>query len=63
MHTHKTYCELLSFSDFWHNRNEFGNFNQMHDLELIKEEQRKVIEMEIRVKVLLLQFCIIVAKN
>uniref|UniRef100_A0A3P8QLU2 AAA+ ATPase domain-containing protein n=1 Tax=Astatotilapia calliptera TaxID=8154 RepID=A0A3P8QLU2_ASTCA len=41
----------LSSSDFWHNRSEYGNFNQMHDPELIKEEKRKVIEAEIRVKV------------
>uniref|UniRef100_A0A3B4FER6 IQ and AAA domain-containing protein 1-like n=1 Tax=Pundamilia nyererei TaxID=303518 RepID=A0A3B4FER6_9CICH len=34
---------------FWHNRSEYGNFNQMHDPELIKEEKRKVIEAEIRV--------------
>uniref|UniRef100_A0A3Q0RT95 IQ motif containing with AAA domain 1 like n=1 Tax=Amphilophus citrinellus TaxID=61819 RepID=A0A3Q0RT95_AMPCI len=43
--------EFLSFSDVWHNRNEDGNFIQMHDMELIKEEQRKVIEMEIRIVV------------
>ncbi|CAI5639460.1 unnamed protein product [Oreochromis niloticus] len=43
--------ESKIYADFWHNRSEYGNFNQMHDPELIKEEKRKVIEAEIRVKV------------
>ncbi|KAM9385811.1 dynein regulatory complex protein 11 [Pholidichthys leucotaenia] len=39
------------FADIWQNRNESGNFNQRHEVELIKEEKRKVIEAEIRVQV------------
>ncbi|XP_035508639.1 dynein regulatory complex protein 11 [Morone saxatilis] len=40
-----------TFVDFWQNRNESRNFNQRHEVELIKEEKRKVIEAEIRVQV------------
>ncbi|KAK5869889.1 hypothetical protein PBY51_024572 [Eleginops maclovinus] len=39
------------FEDFWKNRNETRNFSQRHEVELIKEERRKIIEAEIRVKV------------
>ncbi|XP_010793269.1 IQ and AAA domain-containing protein 1 [Notothenia coriiceps] len=39
------------FEDFWKNRNETRNFSQRHEVELIKEERRKMIEEEIRVKV------------
>jgi len=38
-------------SDFWKTRNESRNFGQKHEVELIKEEKRKVIEAEIRVQV------------
>ncbi|XP_070688696.1 dynein regulatory complex protein 11 [Pempheris klunzingeri] len=40
-----------TFEDFWKTRNESRNFNQRHEVELIKEEKRKVIEAEIRVQV------------
>ncbi|XP_074491372.1 dynein regulatory complex protein 11 [Sebastes fasciatus] len=40
-----------TFVDFWQNRNESRNFNQRHEVELIKEEKRKVVEAEIRVQV------------
>ncbi|XP_051233542.1 dynein regulatory complex protein 11 [Dicentrarchus labrax] len=40
-----------TFVDFWQTRNESRNFNQRHEVELIKEEKRKVIEAEIRVQV------------
>uniref|UniRef100_A0A4W6FG33 Zgc:153738 n=1 Tax=Lates calcarifer TaxID=8187 RepID=A0A4W6FG33_LATCA len=40
-----------TFVDFWQTRNESKNFSQRHDVELIKEEKRKVIEAEIRVQV------------
>ncbi|KAM4574468.1 dynein regulatory complex protein 11 isoform 2-T2 [Fundulus diaphanus] len=39
------------FEDVWENRNESENFTQMHEVELIKEELRKVIEAEVRVQV------------
>uniref|UniRef100_A0A8C2F6Z2 Zgc:153738 n=1 Tax=Cyprinus carpio TaxID=7962 RepID=A0A8C2F6Z2_CYPCA len=35
----------------WKNRNEIMNFSQRHELELIKEEKRKEIEVEIRKQV------------
>uniref|UniRef100_A0A8C4GK26 Zgc:153738 n=1 Tax=Dicentrarchus labrax TaxID=13489 RepID=A0A8C4GK26_DICLA len=41
-----------TFVDFWQTRNESRNFNQRHEVELIKEEKRKVIEAEIRVQVM-----------
>ncbi|XP_038571768.1 dynein regulatory complex protein 11 [Micropterus salmoides] len=40
-----------TFVDFWQTRSESRNFNQRHEVELIKEEKRKVIEAEIRVQV------------
>ncbi|XP_061883777.1 dynein regulatory complex protein 11 isoform X1 [Entelurus aequoreus] len=40
-----------SFADFWETRSESRNFNQRHEVELIKEEKRVDIEAEIRVKV------------
>nr|XP_046247355.1 dynein regulatory complex protein 11 isoform X2 [Scatophagus argus] len=40
-----------TFVDFWQTRNESKNFNQRHEVDLIKEEKRKVIEAEIRVQV------------
>ncbi|XP_049443686.1 dynein regulatory complex protein 11 [Epinephelus fuscoguttatus] len=40
-----------NFADFWQNRDESRNFNQRHEVELIKEEKRKVIEAEIRLQV------------
>ncbi|XP_059197421.1 dynein regulatory complex protein 11 [Centropristis striata] len=43
--------ENKTFVDFWKTRNESRNFSQRHEVELIKEEKRKVIEAEIRVQV------------
>ncbi|KAK2835493.1 hypothetical protein Q5P01_015977 [Channa striata] len=40
-----------TFVDFWKTRNESKNFSQRHDVELIKEEKRRVIEEEIRIQV------------
>ncbi|XP_051930875.1 dynein regulatory complex protein 11 isoform X3 [Hippocampus zosterae] len=40
-----------TFVDFWETRTESRNFNQRHEVELIKEEKRVDIESEIRVKV------------
>ncbi|XP_026160365.1 dynein regulatory complex protein 11 [Mastacembelus armatus] len=40
-----------TFVDFWKTRNESKNFNQRHEIELIKEEKRKIIEEEIRKQV------------
>ncbi|XP_028259823.1 dynein regulatory complex protein 11 [Parambassis ranga] len=40
-----------TFVDFWQNRDESQNFSQKHDVELIKEEKRKVVEAEIRLQV------------
>ncbi|XP_035031635.2 dynein regulatory complex protein 11 [Hippoglossus stenolepis] len=40
-----------TFEDFWQNRNESKNFVQRHEVELIKEEKRKVIEAEILLQV------------
>lgn len=42
----------LFILDFWKCRNEQTNFNQRHDVELMKEEQRKVVEAEIRKQVI-----------
>ncbi|KAF7668345.1 hypothetical protein LDENG_00020550 [Lucifuga dentata] len=39
------------FVDVWQNHCEDTNFMQKHDVELVKEERRKVIEAEIRFKV------------
>ncbi|KAM4738665.1 dynein regulatory complex protein 11 isoform 2-T2 [Anableps anableps] len=39
------------FEDVWKNRDESENFSQMHEVELIKEEMRKVLEAEVRVQV------------
>ncbi|XP_051760263.1 dynein regulatory complex protein 11 isoform X2 [Ctenopharyngodon idella] len=43
--------EHKTFSEVWQNRNESKNFSQRHELELIKEEKRKEIEVEIRKQV------------
>lgn len=43
-----TYC---LFSEFWKTRNETSNFYQRHEVELIKEEKRKIVELEVRLKV------------
>ncbi|XDV49253.1 hypothetical protein PO909_018536, partial [Leuciscus waleckii] len=43
--------EYNTFSEVWKNRNESKNFSQRHELELIKEEKRKEIEVEIRKQV------------
>ncbi|XP_075944730.1 dynein regulatory complex protein 11 [Anarhichas minor] len=43
--------ENKTFVDFWKTRNESRNFHQRHEVELIKEEKRKVIEAKIRVQV------------
>ncbi|KAF6714686.1 IQ and AAA domain-containing protein 1 [Oryzias melastigma] len=40
-----------NFNDFWRSRDETENLSQKHDVELIKEEKRKVVEEEIRVQV------------
>ncbi|KAL2089973.1 hypothetical protein ACEWY4_014661 [Coilia grayii] len=40
-----------TFSDVWANREESKNFNQRHEVELIKEEKRKEVEAEIRLQV------------
>ncbi|KAK2907901.1 dynein regulatory complex protein 11 [Channa argus] len=40
-----------TFVDFWKTRNESKNFSQRHEVELIKEEKRRVIEEEIRKQV------------
>ncbi|KAJ0032484.1 hypothetical protein NQD34_002565, partial [Periophthalmus magnuspinnatus] len=37
--------------DYWKNRDESKNYNQKHEVELIKEEKRKEIEAEIRLQV------------
>ncbi|XP_077079719.1 dynein regulatory complex protein 11-like isoform X3 [Siphateles boraxobius] len=43
--------EYKTFTEVWKNRNESKNFSQRHELELIKEEKRKEIEVEIRKQV------------
>ncbi|KAM6938065.1 dynein regulatory complex protein 11 [Lycodopsis pacificus] len=43
--------ENTTFVDLWKTRNESSNFHQRHEVELIKEEKRKVIEAKIRVQV------------
>ncbi|XP_077439775.1 dynein regulatory complex protein 11 [Vanacampus margaritifer] len=40
-----------TFVDFWETRTESRNFEQRHEVELIKEEKRVDVESEIRVKV------------
>ncbi|XP_020494654.2 dynein regulatory complex protein 11 isoform X1 [Labrus bergylta] len=40
-----------TFADFWKSRNELQNFNQRHEVELIKELKRADIEAEIRLQV------------
>ncbi|XP_029961886.1 dynein regulatory complex protein 11 [Salarias fasciatus] len=40
-----------AYVDFWQSRNESGNFNQRHEVELLKEEMRKTIQAEIQVQV------------
>ncbi|XP_056234161.1 dynein regulatory complex protein 11 isoform X2 [Seriola aureovittata] len=40
-----------TYTDVWKTRNESKNFSQRHEVELIKEEKRKVIETEIRLQV------------
>ncbi|XP_062308782.1 dynein regulatory complex protein 11 isoform X3 [Osmerus eperlanus] len=42
---HKTFAEV------WQNRSESKNFSQRHEAELIKEEKRKEIEVEVRLQV------------
>ncbi|XP_058493439.1 dynein regulatory complex protein 11 isoform X1 [Solea solea] len=43
--------ENKTFVDFWQTRDECTNFNQRHEVELIKEDKRKVMEAELRVQV------------
>lgn len=43
------------FPEFWKNRSETNNFYQRHEVELIKEEKRKIVELEVRLKVKLLR--------
>uniref|UniRef100_A0A8C8MMU9 ATPase AAA-type core domain-containing protein n=1 Tax=Oncorhynchus tshawytscha TaxID=74940 RepID=A0A8C8MMU9_ONCTS len=40
-----------TFGEVWQNRTESKNFSQRHEAELIKEEKRKEIEVEIRLQV------------
>ncbi|KAM9797036.1 dynein regulatory complex protein 11 [Syngnathus typhle] len=40
-----------TYADFWETRTETQNFNQRHEVELIKEEKRVDIMSEIRIKV------------
>lgn len=49
--SHIIKLEPFPVSEFWKSRNEQNNFNQRHDVELIKEEQRRVVESEIRKQV------------
>uniref|UniRef100_A0A8C7XE57 IQ motif containing with AAA domain 1 n=1 Tax=Oryzias sinensis TaxID=183150 RepID=A0A8C7XE57_9TELE len=42
---------FFTSQDFWRSRDETENLSQKHDVELIKEERRKVVEDEIRVQV------------
>lgn len=53
--THGTFTSYQHhlFLDFWKTRDESKNFNQRHEVELIKEEKRKAIEAEIRLQVVL----------
>lgn len=39
--------------EFWKTRNESRNFSQRHEVEMIKEEKRAVIEAEFRKEVML----------
>ncbi|XP_072295214.1 dynein regulatory complex protein 11 [Eucyclogobius newberryi] len=39
------------YDDYWRNRDESKNYNQKHEVELVKEEKRKDIEAEIRLQV------------
>ncbi|XP_056629458.1 dynein regulatory complex protein 11-like [Triplophysa dalaica] len=39
------------FSEVWKNKDESKNFSQRHEMELLKEEKRKVIKVEIRKEV------------
>lgn len=41
----------MQSTDFWEPRSESENLSQKHDVELIKEELRKVVEDEVRVQV------------
>lgn len=47
----------MVLSDVWQTRNETNNFNQRHEVELVKEEKRKVVEAEIRREVMLENAC------
>jgi hypothetical protein len=38
-------------ADVWRNRGESENFTQRHEVELIKEDKRPLIEAEIRLQV------------
>lgn len=53
-HSQERGCEcdyIILSAEVWKNRNETKNFSQRHELELIKEEKRKEIEVEIRKQV------------
>ncbi|XP_032429162.1 dynein regulatory complex protein 11 [Xiphophorus hellerii] len=39
------------YKEVWKNRNETENFSQIHEVELIKEEMRKIVEAEVRLQV------------
>lgn len=52
MHMYSQFKVVLHFfSEFWKTRNETNNFYQRHEVELIKEEKRKIVELEVRLKV------------
>ncbi|KAJ0064981.1 hypothetical protein NL108_000949, partial [Boleophthalmus pectinirostris] len=42
---------IIYYLDYWKSRDESKNYNQKHEVELIKEEKRKEIEAEIRLQV------------
>ena len=44
-------CAICLFLAVWKTRDEDANFTQKHDIELIREDKRKVVEEEIRVQV------------
>ncbi|XP_023195833.1 IQ and AAA domain-containing protein 1 isoform X2 [Xiphophorus maculatus] len=39
------------YKEVWKNRNETENFSQIHEVELVKEEMRKIVEAEVRLQV------------
>lgn len=45
--------KIFLLTEVWKNRNETENFSQIHEVELVKEEMRKIVEAEVRLQVLL----------